>query len=331
MRKPLIVDTLKRIVPRIGAQLLLEPEYGFVGMITFANGRRTYFRDNKFNLNQIGSIRIAQDKAYSTFFLRHHGYSVPEELTFYSEAFGRHLTNTRTVHDGLAFAQRIGFPVFLKPNSLSQGELVAKVLDGEAFRSVAARIFAGSRVAIVQRWYPGRDYRVVVLDDEVISAYERVPLHVVGDGGSSVLELVRRKEADYQAAGRDTVLDYDDFRMPIRLREQGLEWSSIPSAGSLVWLLDNANLSTGGDTIDVTEAMHDDHRQLCIRVSKDMGLRFCGVDLICPDITAPITQYVILEINSAPGLDNYQFPDPARQQALVDNLYLKVLSAVENG
>src|SRR4051812_31526453 len=170
----------------MGATLLLEPEYGFVGMITFANGRRTYFRDNKLNLNPIGSVRIAQDKGYTTYFLRHHGYEVPEELTFFSDAFCRVLSAPRRVADGLAFARQIGFPVYLKPNALSQGELVAKVNDTESFTSVANQILARSKIAIVQRAYAGRDYRVVVLDDEVISAYERVPLHVIGDGRSTI-------------------------------------------------------------------------------------------------------------------------------------------------
>ncbi len=104
---------------------------------------------------------------------------------------------------------------------------------------------------------------------------------------------------------------------------------SVLLEGEKIFLLDNANLSTGGDAFDVTEEVHPDYQSLAISITKDMGLRMCGVDIISSNIRHPIKDYVILEINSAPGLDNYASIG-TKQQDKVDELYLKVLQALES-
>ncbi len=106
--------------------------------------------------------------------------------------------------------------------------------------------------------------------------------------------------------------------------------NSILGRGLRVALLDNANLSSGGDGVDVTDNMHDTFRQLAIRLTRDMGLRFCGVDIMVNgSIANPCKDYRVLEINAAPGLDHYaEIGD--RQKRVVDSLYLKVLQAIKD-
>ncbi len=207
--------------------------------------------------------------------------------------------------------------------------LVAKVYNKRDYYRVARQIFRKSSVLIVQKFYEGRDYRVVVLDDEVISAYERIALSVVGDGQSSIKELLSRKQQQFIKNGRDTVIDVDDFRIKLKLRRQRLSLESVPRKGETVQLLDNANLSTGGDALDVTKIIHPDFYQLAVRITKDMGLRLCGVDIITDDISLPPKEYVVIEINGAPGLDNYA--RMGRDQVkVVESLYLKILKALES-
>jgi D-alanine-D-alanine ligase-like ATP-grasp enzyme len=184
-------------------------------------------------------------------------------------------------------------------------------------------------VLLVQRFYGGRDYRIVVLDDEIISAYERIPLLVSGDGQSSIKELLNQKQQLFIKNGRDTVIDVDDFRIGLKLRRQKLSFESVPQKNETVYLLDNANLSTGGDALDVTSTIHPEFYELAVRITSDMGLRLCGVDIITNDISLPLKDYVVIEINGAPGLDNYARMGQA-QVKVVENLYLKVLKALEN-
>jgi D-alanine-D-alanine ligase-like ATP-grasp enzyme len=120
-----------------------------------------------------------------------------------------------------------------------------------------------------------------------------------------------------------------DPRILEKLTRQKLSFRSVPKKGERVYLLDNANLSTGGDSVDVTDVMHPDFRKLTIKLTKDMGLRLCGVDLMVDgDITQKPKVYWVLEINSAPGLDHYAKMGREQEQ-IVENLYLKVLKSME--
>ncbi len=81
--------------------------------------------------------------------------------------------------------------------------------------------------------------------------------------------------------------------------------------------------------MDVTETMHESYRRLAINVTADMGLRLCGVDLLCPDIVKPLSrEHVVLETNAAPGLDHYASTGK-RQMKIVEDLYMQVLRAIE--
>ena len=106
----------------------------------------------------------------------------------------------------------------------------------------------------------------------------------------------------------------------------------MPAKGQRVFLLDNANLSTGGDSVDVTETVHPTFKKLAIALTRDMGLRMCGVDLMVNgDISRKPVRgtYWILEINSAPGLDHYAKIGRA-QEKIVEDLYLKVLRHMDH-
>ena len=101
--------------------------------------------------------------------------------------------------------------------------------------------------------------------------------------------------------------------------------------GHQVFLLDNANLSTGGDAIDVTKTIHPSFKKIAINLTRDMGLRIAGVDIMVTkgDITQDIKncEYYIIEINAAPGLDHYVTTGKA-QKKIVEDMYLKVLKAL---
>lgn len=323
-------DILARLAPVLGAEVILEPTNGFVGLIRFPNGRKSFFWDNKFNLNPISSVKICRDKAYTTYFLRRFGYRTPQERVFARESFREHLQESEGIAEALDFASRLGWPVFLKPLRFSQGELIFKAYDKVEFYQSAERIFERSRTMLVQNACVGNDYRIVVLDGEVISAYRRTPLEVVGDGRSSVEELLEKKQIEFRRIGRDTVIPVDDPRIASRLNRMGLSKASIPQPGERARIFDLANLSLGGETEEITDRLHPTLAALAGRIADDLDLRLCGIDLLCEDATAPVTDYVILEVNSAPGLDNYAFLG-SRQVDYVDSLYLRVLRAIASG
>jgi D-alanine-D-alanine ligase-like ATP-grasp enzyme len=322
---------LQKIAPRIGASVLMEPEWEIVGQITFKSGRHSYFRYNTLDLNPMGGSEIARDKDYSNFFMRSMGYPiVPSSKTFFSDQWGKAIGSPRrNIDAAYRHARKIGFPVILKPNSGSQGVGVSLVHNKREFYKAVRSVFKHDRIVLVQQPVCGADYRLVVLDKKVISAYERIPLNVVGDGKSTIGRLLKIKQKHFVASSRDTQIKTDDPRIATKLLHQGLSFRSVPTKGQKVYLLDNANLSTGGDSVDVTEKVHPDFRKLAVKLTRDMGLRLCGVDLMIDgDISQKPSAFWVLEINSAPGLDHYAKIGKVQEQ-IVEDLYLEVLRHME--
>lgn len=323
---------LQKIAPRIGATVLIEPRWGLVGQITFRSGRHSYFRYNTLDLNPMGSSEIAKDKDYSNFFMKAMGYPiVPGSRAFFSDEWSKTIGLPRQNIDAACrHAQKLGFPVVVKPNSGSQGVGVSLVHNKREFYKAVRLVFKIDRVVLVQKVVQGRDYRFVVLDNKVISAYERIPLNVVGDGKSTIRQLLKTKQRQFVASSRDTRIKVEDTRITVKLHHQGLDLGSIPRSGHRIYLLDNANLSTGGDSVDVTEIVHSEFQKLAVNLTRDMGLRLCGVDLmVSGDISKKPEKFWVLEINSAPGLDHYVKLGKV-QEDIVENLYLQVLRHMEH-
>jgi D-alanine-D-alanine ligase-like ATP-grasp enzyme len=322
---------LQKIAPKIGASVLVEPNWEVVGQITFKSGRHSYFRYNTLDLNPMGGSEIARDKDYSNFFMGTMGYPVvPGSKTFFSEQWGHAIGSpSRDINAAYRHAQKIGFPVIVKPNSGSQGVGVSLVHNKREFYKAVRSVFKRDRIVLVQQPVRGTDYRIVVLDKKIISAYERIPLNVVGDGKSSIGKLLKIKQKLFVASSRDTQIKTDDPRIEIKLLHQGLSFRSVPAQDQRVYLLDNANLSTGGDSVDVTEKVHPEFKKLAVKLTRDMGLRLCGVDLMIEgNISQKPNIFWVLEINSAPGLDHYAKIGKAQEQ-IVEDLYLEVLKHME--
>jgi D-alanine-D-alanine ligase-like ATP-grasp enzyme len=329
---PMLGQILKKIAPRLGATVLLEPEWGLVGQIILKNGRHTYFKYNTLDLNPVGSSDIAKDKDYANFFMKSMGYPiVPGGKTFYSDEWAKAIgVAHRDIDAAYLYAEKLGFPVIVKPNSGSQGFGVALVHTKRELYKALRTIFKSDRIVLIQQPVQGKDYRIVVLDNKIISAYERIPLNVTGDGKSTVLQLLKKKQRQFVAAGRDTQIDIEDSRIGARLKRQGLTLASVPPKHLKVFLLDNANLSTGGDSIDVTNGVHPEFEKMAINLTKDMGLRLSGVDIMVDgDISEKPNKYWILEINAGPGLDHYA-KTGKEQQKIVEDLYFVALKHLDS-
>lgn len=323
-----LAGLLKKLAPRIGARVLLEPEWNIAGQIQYKNGSKRYFRYNTLDLNPVGASDIAKDKDYANFFMAHMRYPTVRGKSFFSDEWCEAIDSRRNSRAAYAYAKKLGFPLIVKPNSGTQGTDVTLVHTKAEFFRAVKQVFKHDRVALVQNQVHGRDYRIVVLDKEIISAYERIPLNVEGDGRSTIKQLLARKARAFVASSRDTQIRMNDPRILAKLKHQKLTMRSVLPRGEKIFLLDNANLSTGGDAVDVTEEIHPEFKKLAIKLTKDMGLRLCGVDLMIDgDIGEKPKGYFVLEINAAPGLDHYVKTGKA-QQKIVENLYLKVLKSL---
>lgn len=333
-RAPEIPSSVSSIIvelaPELGITVRLDPEYGRAGQLTTPDGRKYYFRGTIFDLNTLGASEVARDKDYASHFMQDLGYPVPEGRAFYSDRTCKRLGSGLNKNAAFLYAKQLGFPVIVKPNSSSQGHGVQKVYEEEGFFDAVSVVFneVKDRVVLVQKPVEGDDYRILVLDDEVIAAYRRTPLAVTGDGKSTILDLLVKKQEQFGADGRDTKIKLGDRRIRAKLSSEHLNFASVLGFGQDVSLLDNANPSSGGDAEDVTNVLDDTLKKTAIQLTADMGLRFCGVDVMtCDPIGQAIRDFTVIEINSAPGVDYYG-KIGIQQEQIVKNLYKKILSAL---
>ncbi len=322
---------IQKLAPKVGARVVVEPEWGHNAQIIYPNGVVRSVRLYSLDLNHIASADIAKDKDFAKFFIKKLGYPVAEGKTIFKDSWAKAIKSNRTISYGVSYAKKLGYPLIVKPNSKSQGAGVILVWNQNELKHALREVFEDERIGIIERYLPGKDYRVVVLGNDVISAYERIALSVTGDGKHPILALLKQKQKAWVKLGRDTQINFQDKRFSTKLRRLGHAFNTILKKDEKVYLLDNANLSTGGDSLDVTEKINPGFKKIAVDVTKKMGLRIAGVDImvISGDITKAPTKnnYYIIEINAAPGLDHYVTTGPA-QKKIVEDMYLKVLKAL---
>ncbi|MDF3819022.1 bifunctional glutamate--cysteine ligase GshA/glutathione synthetase GshB [Leptospira sp. 96542] len=173
--------------------------------------------------------------------------------------------------------------------------------------------FSYSGSVIVEEFIEGPEYRFLVLGGEVVAVCNRVPANVLGDGENTIETLVHQKNKDpRRGEGHKTALEkiqMTEIEKSI-LNEQGMDFDSIPKKGQTVFLRKNSNISTGGDSLDVTDLVHPEFKTIAIMSAATAEAKICGIDIISSGISEkpdPKT-YAILEINFNPVLYIHEFP-----------------------
>jgi len=318
--------------------VVVEPVYGYIARITYNDGTHRITYGNDLGLNTSAASELAKDKGHTKFLLRTIGINCPDGseflLPWWAATIGPSQTlwgndAIRTTSMAPAYIHdHLGYPVYVKPADGSKGADIFKVSNEEEL-AAAFDTYEDKRVrvAVVEEPIKMPDYRVVMLDGALISAYQRIPLTVVGNGNSTIQELVVQLQQQYFDAGRDTRINIEDPRIGQHLRMQGLNLAYRPRLNEAVTLVPVSNLSSGGTSKDVSEAISHAWVDMAAYVASNFNLRLCGLDIGCADITDGNSPYSVLEVNHAPGLDHYALSGEA-QKRLVHEFYTKVLNAL---
>lgn len=215
-----------------------------------------------------------------------------------------------------AIADVGGFPIVLKPLDGNHGRGITININGNTEAEIAydlASKASKTRSVIVEQYYQGNDHRVLVINEKVVAVAERVPAHVVGDGKSTIRELIEITNQDPRRGdGHDNVLTkiVVDKTSQTVLEKQGYSLDSVLPQETTAYLRATANLSTGGVAIDRTDEIHLENVWLAQRVAKIIGLDIAGIDIVTSDISKPLreTKGVIVEVNAAPGFRMHASP-----------------------
>ena len=204
--------------------------------------------------------------------------------------------------------------------------MVIKPIDGNHGRGITVNIntyeeaieaFHAAKLVsqkvIVEKFITGEDYRLLVINHKLIAAAKRTPAHVIGDGKSTVKQLIDEVNSDprrgYGHENVLTMITLNQLTQTIIAAKGYTEDSVIPSGERLI-LKDTANLSTGGTAEDVTDIVHPANVSMAERISKIIDLDICGIDIMSSDISQPLSETggAVLEVNAGPGFRMHLAP-----------------------
>ncbi len=280
-----------------------------------------WMRLNKYSLCQIGygvnqkriqatvgsttssiGVEIAGDKEDTKHLLEQANVPVPK---------GEIVRSERGLREAIEY---LGYPIVIKPINGNHGRGITinindwddAVVGFEAAKKI-------SRSVIIEKYITGDDYRLLVIDHKLVAAAIRTPAHVVGDGKSTIQQLIDVVNADprrgYGHENVLTMITVNDMTLNL-LKAKNYTVDTVLADGEVMDLKDTANLSTGGTAKDVTDIVHPTNIFMAERISRVIGLDICGIDIMTSDISKPLsdTGGAVLEVNAGPGFRMHLAP-----------------------
>lgn len=265
------------------------------------------------------AVEIACDKEDTKNLLEAQAIPVPK---------GKIIRDEDDLKDAIEY---IDYPVVIKPINGNHGRgatiNIRTWTEAVEAMEIAKKI---SRSVIVEKYITGLDHRILVINYKFICAAQRKPAAVTGDGKSTIQELIDKVNSDVRRGyGHEKVLTaikVDEMTEQI-LQEKNITLHSVLPKGEELFLKRTANLSTGGTATDVTDIIHPYNVFMCERIARIVGLDICGIDIMTPDISEPLTEVggAVLEVNAAPGFRMHIAPTDGLPrnvaEPVVDMLY----------
>ncbi|MBW6409106.1 bifunctional glutamate--cysteine ligase GshA/glutathione synthetase GshB [Clostridium weizhouense] len=222
-------------------------------------------------------------------------------------------------------------PIVIKPKSTNFGIGISIFPDGVEKSDLIKAIeiaFKYDNTVLVEEFIKGKEYRFLVINDKVVGILHRVPANVIGDGVKSIKELVEIKnQSSLRGKGYKTPLEKInlDENAELFLKQNNLNFDYIPNKGEIVYLRENSNISTGGDSIDYTDIIPKRFKTVAIEATKAVGAKICGVDMMIEDYQDENSSYGIIELNFNPAIHIHSYP----YKGIERNIAKEILNLLE--
>ncbi|MFB9986604.1 bifunctional glutamate--cysteine ligase GshA/glutathione synthetase GshB [Bacillus benzoevorans] len=264
------------------------------------------------------STLIMENKTVTKKILQQHGFRVPkgEEFQTIEQAFRSYEI----------FAAK---PFVVKPKTTNYGLGISIFKEGanyEDYQKAVMLAFKEDSSILIEEFLNGTEYRFFVVDDQVYAVLLRIPANVTGDGNHTIEELVVNKNRD-SLRGREHRTPLEKIQLGelenLMLKSQGYRKDSIPKRGEIVYLRENSNISTGGDSIDVTDQIPDDYKKIAVDAVAALGAKISGIDMIIENKEVPAADknaYGIIEANFNPSMYMHIYPYKGKSRRLTLHL-----------
>jgi len=286
----------------------------------------------KTSLDNYASILAMENKLVTKKILEENGIRVPKGFEYTSAETAK---ADFLIHQGKA--------IVVKPNQTNFGlgiTILKENTDEETYQRAVDIAFEHDSTILIEEFIAGKEFRIFVIGDEVVGILHRVPANVTGDGSRTIRELVELKNLD-PLRGKGYRTPLEKIRMEeaeaMFLKQQGKNFETVPASGEIVYLRENSNISTGGDSIDFTDDIPDSYKQIALRAAKALNVKFTGLDMIIQDINithqmtsshlmgweiqeATDDNYAIIELNFNPAIHIHCHPFQGKNRKLNEKL-----------
>ncbi|KGR89381.1 MULTISPECIES: bifunctional glutamate--cysteine ligase GshA/glutathione synthetase GshB [Ureibacillus] len=269
---------------------------------------------NMTSVDNYVSTLIMENKTVTKKILHQHAFRVPKGEEF------------QTIEQALRsydfFSTK---PFVVKPKTTNYGLGISIFKEGaneEDYHKAITLAFKEDNTILIEEFIKGTEYRFFVINDQVYAVLLRIPANVKGDGKHTIQELVNQKNND-SLRGSDHRTPLERIQLgeleKLMLKGQGYQIDSIPKKDEIIFLRENSNISTGGDSIDVTDQIPDDYKKIAVDAVAALGAKICGIDLIIEDTNVPATNknaYGIIEANFNPSMYMHIYPYKGKSRRL---------------
>lgn len=266
------------------------------------------------------SVLIMENKTVTKKVLANNNIEVPDGKEFYS---------IEQVKDSIK--DLVNKPIVIKPKSTNFGLGISIFQNGANEVDIIKAFdiaFKCDTTVIMEEFVKGKEYRFLVIDKEVVGILHRVPANVKGDGIKSIRQLINIKNND-PLRGVGYVKPLEKIKLDesaeLFLSNQNKDFDYIPLENEIVFLRENSNISTGGDSIDYTDVIPDRFKNIAIECAKTVGARICGVDMMLEDFKDEESNYSIIELNFNPAIHIHCYPYIGKER----NIAVKVLELLD--
>lgn len=265
--------------------------------------------------------RVCLHKDTTKMFLSRSGISVADGKTF----------KNNQISQAAEYCNELKWDVVVKPVSYSQqGEGVhTQVASNKDLKKIWDKQNPEAKY-LIEKKFVGKEYRLLATKNKFIAAIHRMPANVVGDGETSIAELIERKNKEEKRSDNPSdprVKISIDASAKIFMKKNNLSLRYVPVKGKRVYLRGNSNISTGGDSVDYTDKIHKSVKKIAVESVRSIpGLFWGGVDIITSDITKKQAKgrYIVVEINSDPGIGMHHFPCYGKPRNVAREILLEV-------
>lgn len=261
------------------------------------------------------TILMMENKVVTKEILNKNNIKVPSGFEFFS------------LNEALESVNKfINKSIVVKPKSTNFGIGISIFKDGageEDIKEAFKIAFENDTTVLVEEFIEGKEYRFLVVGDEVPGILHRVPANVIGDGKSTITKLVEEKnKSSLRGKGYKTPLEKInlDNNVKLFLKQENKDFEYIPQKDEIVYLRENSNISTGGDSIDYTDLIPKKFKDIAVNSAKAVGANICGVDMMIKDYKDENSNYAIIELNFNPAIHIHSYPYKGEEREIAKEI-----------